>query len=260
MRQIPTSPFPSQGRDPVAEAVSADYGSLFVANQDDNTIVQFVIGTDGKLYPFNTVNTPGIFPLAIAATKSNLFVVDTLPAASLCSTRTVLRLHRCFSAWAAGRHRQPCARSERRSPIPPSMASTGRLALSGANASARDCAYRGECSRFRRRCLRHRVRLLRDAQRRLCLRILGRLGWRAHASERLALCGRRQAFRHRQRCHQRLRVCHRFRERQRARLHRRIGQSDADRRQPLPAGNQPSAIVVDPSYPFVYVANSQDAT
>ena len=51
MRQIPASPFPSGGRDPVAEAVSADNSSLFVANQDDNTIVQFVIGSDGKLYP-----------------------------------------------------------------------------------------------------------------------------------------------------------------------------------------------------------------
>jgi 6-phosphogluconolactonase len=85
MRQIPTSPFPSEGRNPVAEAVSADYGSLFVANQDDNTIVQFVIGSDGKLYPFNTVNTPGVFPLAIAANKSNLFVVDTYQPLPICS-------------------------------------------------------------------------------------------------------------------------------------------------------------------------------
>jgi 6-phosphogluconolactonase len=86
MRQIPTSPFPSEGRNPVAEAVSADYGSLFVANQDDNTIVQFVIGSDGKLYPFNTVNTPGIYPLALTANKSNLFVVDTYQPLALCST------------------------------------------------------------------------------------------------------------------------------------------------------------------------------
>lgn len=85
MRQIPTSPFPSQGRDPVAEAVSADYGSLFVVNEDDNTIVQFGIGTDGKLYPYNTVNTPGIFPLAVAANKSNLFVVDLYQPLPLCS-------------------------------------------------------------------------------------------------------------------------------------------------------------------------------
>jgi len=86
MRQIPTSPFPSAGRNPVAEAVSSDYKSLFVVNQDDNTIVQFVIGSDGKIYPFNTVNTPGIYPLAVAATKSNVFVVDTYQPLPLCST------------------------------------------------------------------------------------------------------------------------------------------------------------------------------
>jgi 6-phosphogluconolactonase len=86
MRQIPTSPFPSAGRNPVAEAVSSDYNNLFVVNQDDNTIVQFVIGSDGKLYPFNTVNTPGIYPLAIAANKSNVFVVDTYEPLPLCST------------------------------------------------------------------------------------------------------------------------------------------------------------------------------
>jgi 6-phosphogluconolactonase len=86
MRQIPTSPFPSAGRNPVAEAVSADYANLFVVNQDDNTIVQFVIGSDGKLYPFNTVNTPGIYPMAIAANKANVFVVDTYEPLPLCST------------------------------------------------------------------------------------------------------------------------------------------------------------------------------
>jgi 6-phosphogluconolactonase (cycloisomerase 2 family) len=86
MRQIPTSPFPSGGRDPVAEAISADNENLFVANQDDNTIVQFAIGIDGKLYPNYTVNTPGIYPLAIAANKSNVFVVDTYQPLPQCST------------------------------------------------------------------------------------------------------------------------------------------------------------------------------
>jgi 6-phosphogluconolactonase len=86
MRQIPSSPFPSGGRDPVSEAVSTDNGSLFVANQDDNSIVQFVIGSDGKLYPYYTVNTPGIFPVAIAANKANLFVVDTYQPLPICST------------------------------------------------------------------------------------------------------------------------------------------------------------------------------
>ena len=86
MRQIPSSPFPSAGRLPVAEAVSADNANLFVANQDDNNIVQFIIGNDGKLYPINTVNTPGVYPLALAATASNLFVVDTYQPLPSCST------------------------------------------------------------------------------------------------------------------------------------------------------------------------------
>jgi 6-phosphogluconolactonase (cycloisomerase 2 family) len=85
MRQIPTSPFPSDGRKPVAEAVSKDYTNLYVVNQDDNTIVQFLIGSDGKLYPQNTVNTPGIFPLAVAVSSSYLFVADTYQPLS-CTT------------------------------------------------------------------------------------------------------------------------------------------------------------------------------
>jgi 6-phosphogluconolactonase len=86
MRQIPTSPFPSGGRDPVAEAVSTDQTNLYVVNQDDNSIVQFVIGNDGKVYPQNTTNTPGIFPLAVAVNGTNLFVVDTYQPLPICST------------------------------------------------------------------------------------------------------------------------------------------------------------------------------
>ncbi|HEV2487859.1 MAG TPA: beta-propeller fold lactonase family protein [Terracidiphilus sp.] len=86
MRQIPASPVPSGGRYPVAEAVSSDNQNLFVVNQDDNNIVQFVIGNDGKLYPYNTVNTPGVFPLAVAVNASNLFVADTYQPLPSCST------------------------------------------------------------------------------------------------------------------------------------------------------------------------------
>jgi len=85
MRQIPTSPFPSGGRDPVAEAVSTDFLNLYVVNQDDNNIVQFAIGNDGKIYPQNTVNTPGVFPLATATTTANLFVLDTYQPLPTCS-------------------------------------------------------------------------------------------------------------------------------------------------------------------------------
>src|SRR5215469_18678725 len=70
MRQIPTSPFPSGGRNPVANAVSSDNTNLYVVNRDDNTIVQFIIGNDGKVYPQNTVNTPGVFPLAVSVAKT----------------------------------------------------------------------------------------------------------------------------------------------------------------------------------------------
>ena len=85
MRQIPTSPFPSGGRNPVAEAVSADNQNLYVVNHDDNTIVQFKIGPDGKLYAQFTVNTPGIFPMAAAVNGSNLFVLDTYQPLPICS-------------------------------------------------------------------------------------------------------------------------------------------------------------------------------
>jgi 6-phosphogluconolactonase len=86
MRRIPASPFPSGGRNPVAEAVSADNTTLFVANQDDNSIVQFTIGNDGKVYPQNTVNTPGVFPVAVSVAGQFLFVADTYQPLPSCST------------------------------------------------------------------------------------------------------------------------------------------------------------------------------
>ena len=98
MRQIPTSPFPSGGRNPVAEAVSSDGADLYVVNQDDSSIVEFAIGNDGKLYPQNTYDTTGnysttgavdpsgIFPLAVAVNGTNLFVANTFQPLPSCST------------------------------------------------------------------------------------------------------------------------------------------------------------------------------
>jgi 6-phosphogluconolactonase len=85
MRQIPSSPFPSGGRNPVSEAVSPDQADLYVVNRDDNTIVQFTIGNDGKVYPQNTVNTPGIFPLATVASGNFLFVADLYQPLPTCN-------------------------------------------------------------------------------------------------------------------------------------------------------------------------------
>ena len=85
MRQIPASPFPSGGRNPVADAPSPDEASLYVVNEDDNSIVQFFIGIDGKLYPNYTANTPGVFPFAIATVKNYLYVLDTYQPLPTCN-------------------------------------------------------------------------------------------------------------------------------------------------------------------------------
>jgi 6-phosphogluconolactonase (cycloisomerase 2 family) len=76
--QIADSPYPSGGRNPVYEVASSNGLNLYVANHDDNTIVQFLIGTDGKLYPVQTVNTPGTEPVAMAinAAGTFLYVLD----------------------------------------------------------------------------------------------------------------------------------------------------------------------------------------
>lgn len=76
--QIRDSPYPSEGRNPVYDVASPDGKNLYVANHDDNTIVHFAIGRDAKLYPLQTVNTPGTEPVALAmnASGTDLFVLD----------------------------------------------------------------------------------------------------------------------------------------------------------------------------------------
>src|ERR1700761_3651335 len=78
LTQIQDSPYPSGGRNPVGTITSPDGKYLYVINRDDNNIVQFAIGTDGKLYPQQTCNTPGAEPvqLAINTAGTFLYVVD----------------------------------------------------------------------------------------------------------------------------------------------------------------------------------------
>lgn len=75
--QILDSPYPA-GRNPVYEVAAPNGLSLYVANHDDNTIERFAIGTDGKLYPLQTVTTPGTEPVALALNASGtaLYVLD----------------------------------------------------------------------------------------------------------------------------------------------------------------------------------------
>lgn len=78
LRQIADSPYPSGGRNPVYEVAAPSGKFLYVANHDDNTVVMFAIGTDGKLYPLQTVTTPGTEPVALALNPSGseLYVLD----------------------------------------------------------------------------------------------------------------------------------------------------------------------------------------
>lgn len=87
LRQIPTSPFPSGGRKPVAETVSPDFLNFYAANNQDNNIVQSGIGTDGKLYSQSTINTPGTFPVGLAMNTAGtyLYVIDTLQPVAGCT-------------------------------------------------------------------------------------------------------------------------------------------------------------------------------
>ncbi len=73
------SPYPSGGRNPVADVASANGKNLYVVNHDDNTVVEFAIGTDGKLYPQQTCNMPGSYPTQLAINKAGtyLYIVET---------------------------------------------------------------------------------------------------------------------------------------------------------------------------------------
>jgi len=74
----------SGGVTPVSEAVSTDYQHLYVANQGDNTLVEFSIGGSGSLTSVKTVtmSAEGNTPVAIAmnAAGTLLYVANTYQA------------------------------------------------------------------------------------------------------------------------------------------------------------------------------------
>ncbi len=258
MRQIPTSPFPSGGRNPVAEAVSSDNTNLYVVNQDDNTIVQFVIGNDGKLYPQNTVNTPGIFPWPSPS------------ADRTCSSWTPTS--RCPPAPP----RTPCSGSIAVFPIavgtgkPPSdtagtpyQRQPDLLAVDPARQSQRrDCAHGDQRPGLGRLRLRDRLRrherptpatsLASAASTGGSLPLYG--GWVPSRLGNLprpspAIPAASYVY-----------VTDSATAQSLASWLVASGSLSLMAGSPFPAGNEPSAIVVDPSYPFAYVANSLDST
>jgi 6-phosphogluconolactonase len=65
------------GRNPVALVAAPDGLTLYVVNQDDSSVMQFSIGTDGKLYLKNTVNVTGSLPTAVAIDAQGKFLYVT---------------------------------------------------------------------------------------------------------------------------------------------------------------------------------------
>jgi len=76
---LPDSPIPSGGRKPTAIAVAPNRQALYVTNHDDSNVVEFTIGTDGKLYPQNTYNLSnyGSFPTALAVSADGKYLYVT---------------------------------------------------------------------------------------------------------------------------------------------------------------------------------------
>lgn len=75
------SPIPA-GKNPVAIVVTPPGSNgqfLYVVNRDDSTVMEFAIGTDGKLYLKNTYNTTGSLPVAASIDGAGkfLYVVNT---------------------------------------------------------------------------------------------------------------------------------------------------------------------------------------
>ena len=122
MRQIPSSPFPSGGRNPVAEVASLDSTNLYVVNQDDNNIVQFIIGNDGKLYPQNTVNTPGVFPVAVSLAQSNLPAIA--PGVSSATAKSTVYVADTYQPLPTCSPAAPCAGSVAVFPVLPAFGTT----------------------------------------------------------------------------------------------------------------------------------------
>jgi hypothetical protein len=71
------SPIDTGGRDTVGLVVAPNDLFLYTVNNFDSDVVEFAIGTDGKLYPQNTYNITGSLPTAAAIDASGKFLYVT---------------------------------------------------------------------------------------------------------------------------------------------------------------------------------------
>jgi 6-phosphogluconolactonase len=74
LRPLEDSPVDAGGRNTVGIVVAPNNLFLYTINHDDSDVVEFAIGTDGKLYPQNTYNITGSLPVAAAIDASGKFL------------------------------------------------------------------------------------------------------------------------------------------------------------------------------------------
>lgn len=79
LTQLADSPISTGYKNPVAVVATPDAKTLYVVHRDDSNVVEFSIGTDGKIYAQHTYNVIGSFPVAAAidAAGKFLYVVST---------------------------------------------------------------------------------------------------------------------------------------------------------------------------------------
>lgn len=77
LRPLADSPVDAGGRDTVGLVVAPSNLFLYTVNNFDSSVVEFAIGTDGKLYPENTYNIAGSLPTAAAIDAAGKFLYVT---------------------------------------------------------------------------------------------------------------------------------------------------------------------------------------
>jgi 6-phosphogluconolactonase (cycloisomerase 2 family) len=75
--QLANSPLPSGGKNPVTLVASPDSKSIYIVHRDDSSVVHFLIGTDGKLYPQKTYNITGSFATDASIDPAGKFLYVT---------------------------------------------------------------------------------------------------------------------------------------------------------------------------------------
>ena len=74
---MPDSPVDAGGRNTVAIVAAPNNKFVYTVNNFDSSVVEFAIGTDGKLYPQHTYNITGSFPTAAAIDAAGKFLYVT---------------------------------------------------------------------------------------------------------------------------------------------------------------------------------------